>query len=38
MKPLANGKFKILREKLGLVESTFLAKGVLFFVLFELFC
>jgi hypothetical protein len=26
MKPLAKGKFKILREKLGLVENTFLAK------------
>jgi hypothetical protein len=34
MNPLANGKLKILREKLGLVESTFLAKAVLFCVLF----
>jgi hypothetical protein len=25
-KPLAKGKFEIFRERLGLVESTFLAK------------
>ena len=25
-KPLANAKFKMLRERLGLVENTFLAK------------
>jgi len=32
MKPLTKGKFKILRENLGLVENSFLAKRECYFL------